>query len=82
MSITKATLGCVLLLVVILATGLWLAYPAQETSAAPFTDVSGAISVDTTWTLAGSPYVVVGDVTVEPDITLTIEPGVQVRFNQ
>jgi hypothetical protein len=36
------------------------------------TDVSGSIKTDTTWTLAGSPYIVVGDVTVEPGVELVI----------
>ncbi len=40
------------------------------------TDVSGPQSG--TWTLAGSPYALVGDVRVPPGQTLTIEPGVEV----
>ena len=44
------------------------------------TDVQGTIYTDTVWTLAESPYVVTGDVIVNPDITLTIEPGVKVAF--
>jgi len=44
------------------------------------TDVSGVISVDK-WTLAGSPYIVTGDVTVDAGKTLTIDPGVVVKFN-
>ncbi len=53
------------------------------------TIVSGNITSDTTWGLAGSPYVVTGDITVyhtsrtngEYFRKLTIEPGVEVRFN-
>jgi len=32
------------------------------------------------WTLSGSPYYVTGDIKVPPDRTLTINPGVEVRF--
>ncbi|TET91354.1 MAG: hypothetical protein E3J35_02770 [Methanomassiliicoccales archaeon] len=45
------------------------------------TNVSGDIESDTTWTLQNSPYIVVGNVRVESGVTLTIEPGVQVRFD-
>ena len=43
------------------------------------TDVIGNLNVDTRWTLAGSPYRLTGDVTVAPQSTLTIEPGVIVE---
>ncbi|MFT4704897.1 MAG: hypothetical protein ACI81R_002605, partial [Bradymonadia bacterium] len=39
------------------------------------TNVSGGINVDTIWTVAGSPYVMIGDVSVQTGATLTIEPG-------
>ncbi len=45
------------------------------------TNVSGVIISNTTWTLANSPYIVVGDVAIDSGITLTIQPGVQVRFD-
>ncbi len=44
------------------------------------TIVGGYISENTTWTLEGSPYIVISDVIVEPNVSLTIEPGVVVRF--
>jgi len=44
------------------------------------TPVSGYISENTTWTLDGSPYIVIENVIVEPDVTLLIEPGVVVKF--
>jgi len=48
--------------------------------------VSGNITQNTTWTLAGSPYIVIGDVTVRystknsATAILTVEPGVEIRF--
>ena len=44
------------------------------------TPVSGIIATDTTWTLAAHPYLVNGSVTVAAGVTLTIEPGVVVKF--
>lgn len=44
------------------------------------TYVEGHITQDTTWTLVDSPYVVSKDITVDPTVTLTIEPGVEVKF--
>jgi parallel beta-helix repeat protein len=39
------------------------------------------ISSNTTWTPANSPYVITGNVLVENGVTLTIQPGVEVRFD-
>ena len=54
---------------------------ARPAHAEPGGNVNGAIAFDTTWNAAGSPYVVTGDVTVNKDVTLTIEPGAAVRFD-
>ncbi len=53
--------------------------PAQMVAA---TIVGGEITTDTTWTLAGSPYILqTQNVTVRDNVTLTIEPGVTVEIN-
>src|SRR5215471_17302604 len=53
--------------------------------AAAQTNVSGTISTSTTWTLAGSPYIVTGDIYVQnsapPAPILTIQAGTTVKFN-
>jgi hypothetical protein len=51
---------------------------ATVTVVSPFTDVSGAIQANTTWSRARSPYRLTGTVQVGPGVTLTIEPGVTV----
>ncbi len=44
------------------------------------TYVEGPIYLNTVWTLVDSPFVVSNNVTVDSGATLTIEPGVEVRF--
>jgi hypothetical protein len=46
------------------------------------TDVTGSISTNTVWNLAGSPYHVTQDVTVESGVGLNIQGGVVVKFDQ
>lgn len=48
--------------------------------AAKATYVEGVITEDTIWTMVDSPFIVSNDLTVSPGATLTIEPGVEVRF--
>ena len=48
------------------------------TDGAVYGGVSGEVSG--TWTLANSPYVITGDITVPSEESLTIEAGVEVRF--
>jgi parallel beta-helix repeat protein len=45
------------------------------------TNVGGLICGNTTWTTANSPYVVTSSVVIGCGATLTIQPGVEVRFN-
>ena len=45
------------------------------------TNISGLINSDITWTLGKSPYIITGNVLVNSGVTLTIEPGVTVKFN-
>jgi parallel beta-helix repeat protein len=45
------------------------------------TPKSGTISADEAWTTAGSPYWIEGDIIVSTTATLTINPGVQIRFD-
>jgi len=49
-------------------------------SAASATYIKGDVTQDTVWTLTDSPFVVSKPITVYPNATLTIEPGVEVRF--
>jgi hypothetical protein len=44
--------------------------------------VSGGIYTNTTWTLANSPYLMTNNIVVFPGVTLTIEPGVEVRVKE
>jgi hypothetical protein len=46
------------------------------------TIVHGGIYANTTWSLANSPYLMDGNVVVFPGVTLTIEPGVEVRVKE
>ena len=53
---------------------------AADAALMPQSTVSGQIITDTTWTTAGSPYIVTGDVQVVASAVLTISPGVEVQF--
>ena len=46
------------------------------------TYVSGVITSDTTWTKANSPYIVTSNLMIMENVTLTIEPGVTIKFNK
>lgn len=60
--------------VITLSCGLVLSVPS-----AAQTHVSGNLTQNATWTLAGNPYVVDSNFTVAVGVTLVIEPGVVVK---
>lgn len=70
-----------LLTKIFLGAGVLLVFLLPQTTNA-FTEIFDPISVDTTWTLAESPYVVYGFLEVEPGVTLIVEPGVIVKFEE
>ena len=79
--VNRQTIGLVVALTVLLSSLLSTA--AGSVRAAPaYTEVGGPIISDTTWTLANSPYIVVANVEVWQSVTLTIQPGVVVKFNK
>ncbi len=45
------------------------------------TNIGGAFNSNTALTAANSPYIVTDNITVNAGITLTVEPGVELRFN-
>jgi hypothetical protein len=45
------------------------------------TNVNGVIAANTTWSLANSPFIVKGNILVNPGFTLTIEPGVSIKVD-
>lgn len=45
------------------------------------TNVSGIIATNTTWNTAGNPYVVTGNILIDTLVTLTIQPGVEIRLD-
>ena len=62
--------------ILLTAACLWLLASANAQ-----TNVSGFINANTTWNLAGSPYIVVGNAILSTGYTLTIDPGVVVKFD-
>lgn len=79
-----ATIKLFLFLFVCLILPSALQAQSEDSPASILTTVTGVIGVDTTWTLAQSPYRVAANdsVVVANGVVLTIEPGVVVEFEQ
>jgi hypothetical protein len=69
------------IIVCLLIIGGFIGFTYFGSDDAKGTDVGGPINTDTIWDLAGSPYIVVDDVTVGSSAILTIEPRVMVKFD-
>ncbi|HRQ39651.1 MAG TPA: Calx-beta domain-containing protein [Chloroflexota bacterium] len=67
-----------LLIVSVVATAV-LALFTLFTPTAQADQVGGVIDTDTTWTLAGSPYIITETIIIQPGVTLTVEAGVEVQ---
>jgi hypothetical protein len=68
-------------LVAIIIGGLILASVMRFGTVQASTNVTGILCSDTTWTKANSPYNLTGPVSINSDVTLTIEPGTTVNLN-
>lgn len=68
-----------LLLIVVAVGTAVLALFTLFTPTAQADEVGGIIDTDTTWTLAGSPYIITDTVIIQPSVTLTVEAGVEVQ---
>jgi parallel beta-helix repeat protein len=67
----------------LLLVGLLIGFINHGSEWAIGTNVNGTVydGYGGPWTLIGSPYIVIGDVFIPPGQTLTIEPGVEVKFD-
>lgn len=65
----------------IVFTLVLIASALASVSASPGTEVGGPIISNTTWGLVHSPYIVVASIEVWEGVTLTVEPGVTVKFD-
>ncbi len=68
-----------IMFILVLILSLALAAPALGAPLSAPTSIPGG-EVSGVWDLAGSPYLIDGDITVPTGATLTIQPGVEVLF--
>jgi len=78
---SKSTWKFVLIAVVVALAASFLLPAVSPHRVSADTSVGGQITSNTTWTKANSPYIVTSSVLVNQGVTLTIEPGVTVKFD-
>jgi len=71
----------VILSIVIVSSGLFSFLFAGTENVSAQTYVSGNITTNTKWTSTGSPYIIQSDIIVQSGVTLTVDPGVTVKFD-
>lgn len=64
-----------------LAALVFVAHGVMAASAATVFNTTTTLTANTTWTTAGSPYILNADVYVEYGVLLTVQPGVVVKLN-
>ncbi len=67
-----------LLVLIIISTFTFAKTPSSVMASVTY--VEDPITQDTVWTLTDSPFVVSKGIIVYPGVTLTLEPGVEIRF--
>jgi hypothetical protein len=69
------------LIIFILLVSLFLVICVSSNSVVVASETKGIITSDITWTKDNSPYILTGPVRVDSGVTLTVEPGVTVNFD-
>jgi parallel beta-helix repeat protein len=72
----KARFWLAILVLALLVSFVTIEMPSSRAE----TYISGHITENTVWTAEESPYWIMGDITLDPGVSLVIEPGVQVLF--
>jgi hypothetical protein len=45
------------------------------------TNVVSDITINTVWDISGSPYIIMNSISVQDGVSLSIDPGVEIKFN-
>ncbi len=76
----ESILSISIIILLVIAGLVVISFNSEEVTAAGPTNVSGLITIDTTWSVAESPYIVIDDITIMKGVILTIDNCI-VKFN-